>query len=180
MKRRKPPGGTVAAAPRRANHYLMPTLLDRLADPAPHRQHEAPGEYAVTRSQMRDIIQRDLAYLLNTSNLHDLIDAKRFPRAAASTINYGVPPLAGAFSASRSWIRVQEIILSAIRNFEPRLIPETLSVTPLADMDALRYNNLPFEVRGEIRMDPYPLEFLVQSTLDLETNQLHVRPKRAG
>ncbi len=27
------------------------------------RQIEAPGEYTVTRTQMRDIIQRDLAYL---------------------------------------------------------------------------------------------------------------------
>ena len=52
----------------------MPTLLDRLRDDAPHRLVEAPEEYAVTRKQMRDIVQRDLAYLLNTTSMEDRIE----------------------------------------------------------------------------------------------------------
>ena len=48
--------GDVATAPRRADPHMMPTLLDRLRDDAPNRQNEAPGEYTVSRTQMRDII----------------------------------------------------------------------------------------------------------------------------
>ena len=84
------------ATPRRANAHLLPTLLDRLRDDAPQRLTEAPSEYTVTRSQMRDIVQRDLAFLLNTTSMEDLIDRKRHPHAASSTVNFGVPPLAGA------------------------------------------------------------------------------------
>ncbi|CAD6514254.1 type VI secretion system baseplate subunit TssE [Paraburkholderia sabiae] len=162
-----------ASAPRRADTHLLPTLFDRLRDDAPHRQTEAPGEYAVTRSQMRDIIQRDLAFLLNATSIEDQIDRKRYPRAAASTINFGVQPLAGAFTASRDWGDIETIIRRAIGDFEPRLIPDSVRVVPLTAIDGKgHYNHLAFEIHGMIRMDPYPLEFMVQSSLDLETSRL--------
>lgn len=169
-----------ATVPRRPNSWLMPTLLDRLRDDAPNRRHEAPGEYAVTRTQMRDIVQRDLAYLLNTTNIEDQIDRTRYPEAAASTVNFGVPPLAGKFMASRQWADIETIIKKAITDFEPRLVPDSLGVAPLPDQDGeVQYNALAFEVRGLISMDPYPMEFLVHSSLDLETSQLNVSGVRA-
>ncbi|MFM0340895.1 type VI secretion system baseplate subunit TssE [Paraburkholderia fungorum] len=168
-------------APRRANMRLLPTLLDRLRDDAPLRQNEAPAEYTVTRAQMRDILQRDLAFLLNTTSIEDQIDRERYPYAAASTVNFGVPPLAGAFMASRKWSEIEQIIRRAIREFEPRLVPRTLSVVPLSAMDAdSHYNVLSFEVRGMIQMDPYPLQFIVQSSLDLETSQVNVTDMRVS
>ncbi|WP_250475324.1 type VI secretion system baseplate subunit TssE [Caballeronia sp. GAFFF1] len=173
--------GAPSAAPRRADCHLMPTLLDRLRDDAPQRQNEAPGEYTVTRSQMRDIIQRDLAYLLNAISIEDQIDRTRYPEAAASTVNFGVPPLAGAFVASHRWPDVEAKIKRAIEDFEPRLLRDSLSIVPLSGVDNNgRYNNLAFEIRGMIRMDPYPLEFMVQSSLDLETSRLHATARRGG
>lgn len=167
-------------APRRANTYLMPTLLDRLRDDAPQRRTEAPGEYAVTRAQMRDIVQRDLSYLLNTTNIEDQIDRARYPQAGASTVNFGVPPLAGKFMATRRWADIETIIKRAITDFEPRLLPDSLSVSPLQDKDGeVQYNALVFEVRGLISMDPYPMEFTVQSSLDLETSRLNLHGARA-
>jgi type VI secretion system protein ImpF len=158
----------------------MPTLLDRLRDDAPHRQHETPGEYAVTRTQMRDIVQRDLAYLLNTTSIEEQLDRARYPQAAASTVNFGVPPLAGKFMASRQWADIERVIKRAIADFEPRLVPDSLGVSPLPDKEGeVQYNALAFEVRGLISMDPYPMEFLVQSSLDLETSQINVGGVRA-
>jgi type VI secretion system protein ImpF len=148
---------------------------------APQRQTEATGEYAVTRAQMREIVQRDLAFLLNTTSIENLIDRERYPQAAASTVNFGVPPLAGAFMASRSWAEIERIIRRAIREFEPRLIPEALAVAPLTAVNAdAHYNVLAFEVRGMIQMNPYPLEFMVQSSLDLETSQISITGMRGG
>nr|WP_245641627.1 type VI secretion system baseplate subunit TssE [Paraburkholderia bannensis] len=158
----------------------MPTLLDRLSDPAPHRLHESPGEYAMTRNQMRDIIQRDLAYLLNTANLGDTLDVSQYPLAAASVINYGVPPLAGTHVVSRKWEDIQREIRKAILNFEHRLIPDALVIERLEGEGGGHYGDLSFEIRGMIRMDPYPLEFMVQSTLDLQTSQIHATSKRMG
>ncbi|WP_322057442.1 type VI secretion system baseplate subunit TssE [Paraburkholderia sp. J63] len=178
-RRRKANSAQTSSTPRRADAFLMPTLLDRLRDDAPHRQHEAPGEYAVTRAQMRDIVQRDLAYLLNTTNIEEQIDEVRYPHVMASTMNYGVPPLAGKFMATRQWTDIETIIKRAIRDFEPRLVPGSLSVLPLPDEDGeVQYNALAFEVRGLISMDPYPMEFMVQSSLDLGTSQLSVSGTR--
>ncbi|WP_322047522.1 type VI secretion system baseplate subunit TssE [Paraburkholderia sp. J67] len=180
MRRRKHDVTPSTDTPRRQSGYLMPTLLDRLADSAPHRQHEAPGEYAVTRNQMRDIIQRDLAYLLNTTNLGETLDSGQFPLVAKSTINYGVPPLAGSHVATRKWEDIQREVRQAILNFEYRLIPGELVIERLEGEEDGHYGNLSFEIRGMIRMDPYPLEFMVQSTLDLQTSQLSVAPKHEG
>ncbi|KVO63766.1 type VI secretion system baseplate subunit TssE [Burkholderia stagnalis] len=175
-----PVPGDGAPAPRRANAHLLPTLLDRLRDDAPQRQSEAPGEYAVTRTQMRGIVQRDLAFLLNAMSIDGYIDRESHPEAAASTVNFGMPPLAGVFMASRKWAEIERTIRRVILDFEPRLIPETLVVAPSRGAAAgERGNVLAFEVRGMIRMDAYPIEFMVQSALDLETSQVSVTGMRA-
>jgi len=173
--------GTASGAPRRANSHLLPTLIDRLRDDAPHRQTEALDEFAVTRAQMRDILQRDLAFLLNTTSIEDQIDRVRYPEAAASTVNFGVPPLAGHHLASHQWAALEIVIRRAIEDFEPRLMPDTLTITPLVKAGAANsYNVLMFEVSGMVHMDPYPLEFLVQSSVDLETSRMNVANTRGA
>ncbi|WP_211455189.1 type VI secretion system baseplate subunit TssE [Collimonas antrihumi] len=165
-------------APRQPNAHLLPTLFDRLRDDEPLRSAEAPGEYTVTRAQMRKIIQRDLAFLLNTANMEDLLDRNRHALAAASTINYGVPPLAGSYLSEHKWADIERRLRRAIFDFEPRLIPDSLQIVPLMKEGAERqYNVLLFEIRGAIRMDPYPMAFMVQSSVDLETNRMSVDDK---
>ncbi|WP_253278229.1 type VI secretion system baseplate subunit TssE [Variovorax paradoxus] len=158
------------------NAQLLPTLFDRLRDEAPSRESELPAEYAVTPAQMRNIVQRDLAYLLNTTNAEDLIDRARHADAASSTINFGVPPLAGSYLSERKWADIERIIRRAIQDFEPRLMPETVTVVPLMKEGgaAGEYNVLMFEIRALIHLSPYPLAFTVQSAVDLETNRMRV------
>jgi type VI secretion system protein ImpF len=171
---------TTTRLPRRADSLLLPTLIDRLRDDAPRRLNEVPGEYAVSRAQLRDIIQRDLAYLLNATSLGGLIDARRYPLVAASTVNFGVPPLAGTFMAARKWPDIESTIKEAILNFEPRLIPESIRVVPRSEADRKgRHGEVAFEIHGLVRAEPYPLEFMVQSSLDLESSRLHARSKNS-
>lgn len=162
--------------PKRPNTQLLPTLFDRLRDDAPLRQTENASEYTVSRSQMREIIQRDLTYLLNTTNREDEIDRARYPAVARSTVNYGVPPVAGSYLSTHKWTDIVSIVRRAILDYEPRLIPGSLGVKPLGDEDApTRYNTLVFEISGLIHMDPYPMTFTAQSSLDLETGKMNVQ-----
>ncbi|MBO9647900.1 MAG: type VI secretion system baseplate subunit TssE [Variovorax sp.] len=169
----------------RANAQLLPTLFDRLRDDAPSRASESPSEYTAAPNQMRDIVQRDLALLLNTTNAEDLIDRARYPEAAASTVNFGVPPLAGSYLAERKWEEIERIIRRAIEDYEPRLLPESVMVLPLMKEGAHeQYNVLLFEIRAMVNLKPYPLELTVQSSVDLETNRMSITrasrtPKRA-
>jgi type VI secretion system protein ImpF len=165
---------------RRAEPRYLPTLFDRLLDDAPSEKSESPDAYTPGRAQMRSILQRDLAHLLNSTNQSDLIDSNLYPAAAASTINFGVPPLAGGYLSEKRWIDIEIMIREAIRRFEPRLIPHTLVVKPMdKNQNAGRYNVLSFEISGLVQMQPYPMEFTVQSTVDLETNRIDLQPNGA-
>jgi type VI secretion system protein ImpF len=159
----------------RANTRLLSTLFDRLSDDAPHRATEAADEYTVSTSQLRAIVQRDLGLLLNTTNVEDLIDRSRYADAAMSTINYGVPPLAGSYLSARKWSDIEKIITRSITDYEPRLISKSLQVKPLAQEGAGDgYNVLSFEIRAMIKLEPCPLELMVQSSIDLETNRIRI------
>lgn len=86
----------------------LPSLLDRLQDDAPHARHESPAAYAPNGEGMRRIIRRDLASLLNATNLDGELDAGRYPQAAASVVNYGLPPLSGSYLSDRNWETVEK------------------------------------------------------------------------
>lgn len=130
---------------------------------------------ALTRKQMIDIVRRDLSYLLNTTNMDELIDRRQHAAAAASTINFGMPSLARGYLSARKWDDIERLVRRAIIDFGPRLTADSLQIKPLRkDQSADKYNALLFEIRGLIQMDPYPLPFLVQSAVDLETNRLSV------
>ena len=157
----------------RANAQLLPTLFDRLRDDAPGCKTESPTDYAVSVGQLRDVLQRDLGFLLNTTNIEDRIDRRRHPEAAASTINFGVRPLAGNYLSERRWEDIERLIRSAIADYEPRLLVDTVTVRPLdKDGAADQYNVLLFEIRALIDARPYPLELMVQSSVDLESNRM--------
>jgi len=166
-------------AVKRGERRYLPTLFDRLMDDAPSERSEPPEAYATTRVQMRQIIQRDLAYLLNTTNQADLFVEPSHTQVASSCVNYGVPPLAGGYLSEKKWADIEAMIRQAIRNFEPRIIPGSLMVNPLLKEQAnAHYNVLTFEISGLVQMQPYPMEFIVQSAVDLETNRIELQHTR--
>lgn len=166
------PRDTMAA---RAKARLLPTLFDRLRDDRPTQKTESPVDYAVDAAQLRDIVQRDLSLLLNTTNAEDLIDRSRYPEVASSALNFGVQALAGGYLSERRWSDIERIVRRAIADYEPRLLPDTVTVSPLMKEGASEtYNVLLFEIHAMIDLKPYPLALTVQSTVDLETNRMSV------
>ncbi|WP_020201811.1 MULTISPECIES: type VI secretion system baseplate subunit TssE [Cupriavidus] len=154
----------------------LPSLLDRLQDDAPNKRSERPDAYAPDGEGMRRIIRRDLSLLLNTTNLDGELDAARFPAAAASVVNYGVPPLSGSYLSDRNWESLEKLLRAAVIHFEPRLIPESVAIRPATDPGAASYNKLVFEISGLMQWSPYPLEFRIQSTFDIEMNKVTLDP----
>lgn len=168
---------------------LLPALFDRLRDDAPSALVESPAAYAMSASQLRDSVQRDLAYLLNTTNADDLIDRRAHAEAAASSVNFGMPPLAGTHLSDRRWAAIERNIRRAIADHEPRLLPDSVSVVPLEPSRADRSGRGGLDSRGPhgrhllqlaihalIDARPYPLSLMVQSSVDLETSRLRVAP----
>ncbi len=124
---------------------------------------------------------RDLTFLLNATNLDRNIDRARFAYAGSSSLNYGVPSLAGVFAASRGWPEIEHVIRRAIVEFEPRLMPNTLEIIPMQDESELgNYNVIIFEVSGLIRTPTYPLEFRAHSVISIETGKIRFEDPRTS
>ncbi|MDF0606060.1 type VI secretion system baseplate subunit TssE [Neisseriaceae bacterium TC5R-5] len=155
---------------------FLPTLFDRLVDNEPTKRLETSQVYTFDAQGMREIIKRDLALLLNTTNISDELDESRFSVVASSVVNYGVPALSGSYMAERSWSKVEAMIRQAIIRFEPRLISDALVIMPSVNSKgSCQYNILMFEIKGLVQWSPYPIEFRLKSHFDLETSQVRLQ-----
>jgi len=157
--------------PRATRANLLPTLLERLKDDHPGQSLESPEDWAVNAARMRELVRNNLIDILNVINLDSEVDMTRHPYVADSVLNFGIPPVAGRYLSEVRWGDIEKNIRKAVLRFEPRIIPASLSVVPPDDIGKQRTGNtLRFLIQGMIHMDPHPLEFVLQSCLDLETS----------
>ncbi len=155
---------------------LQPALLDRLIDNEPERKLEPREARVMTRSQLRQAVLRDLAWLFNTTKLDGHGDFTGAPLAERSVVNFGLPPLSGETASTLDIIELERSIKQAIVDFEPRISPSTLQVEALVtDLQLDRHNVISVQIRGELWAYPVPLELLLRTDVDLETGQVEIR-----
>lgn len=145
---------------------LQPSLLDRLTDRSPGELKDTAAERYIDVRRLREIILRDLSWLLNTSNNEAEIDPELFPLAAKSTVNYGISDIAGRKVGTTDPRKLESAIREAIYTFEPRIIPGTLEVRAVRDKDQ-RQSQLVLDIRGELWATPVPLELYLRTRLDV-------------
>src|SRR5277367_5347818 len=100
---------------------LQPSLLDRLTDTAPEQTRDAADQQVLSMAALRQAVLRDLAWLLNTTNLATTEDLDKNPQVARSTLNYGIPGFAGLFAMEGRAQGLEAAIAAAIKAFEPRI-----------------------------------------------------------
>src|SRR5260370_12294433 len=72
---------------------LQPCLLDRITDDAPEKKQESRDQRVVSLRRLREGVLRDLAWLLNATNMAVLEDLTDYPYVAQSVLNYAMPRL---------------------------------------------------------------------------------------
>lgn len=153
---------------------LQPSLLDRLTDNAPDSLRESPDQQSLTMQQLRQAVLRDLAWLLNTTNLATTEDMDATPLAARSTINFGIPGftgmvrVAGRSQPGRSG-GLETILAEAIRTYEPRIRPDTVRVRARQATEQGGLPTLVFEIEGELWAQPVPQILFLETSIELET-----------
>ena len=157
-----------------ARDRLQPALLDRLIDEEPSSKVEALEARAISKSKLRASVLRDLSWLLNaTASLPDDLDPESFAHVFASTLNYGMPPLSGTLVSKVELRELERAIREAILIFEPRILPASLVVRGIEPDDPLGHHNIiSFEIQAQLWAQPYPLELLLKTDLDLETGMV--------
>ncbi|MGS0743823.1 type VI secretion system baseplate subunit TssE [Glaciimonas sp. GG7] len=146
---------------------LQPSLLDRLSDDDPTSTVESREHRVLSLRTLRKGVLRDLAWLLNTTNLLSVMNMEKMPHVANSVVNYGVPDISSIQVASLNLNQLERGIRQAIWDFEPRLIPSSVSVRALAGGKA-DYNKMVFEIEADLWTQPYPERLYLKTELDLE------------
>lgn len=150
---------------------LQPSLLDRLTDDAPTERQETRAHRAIDISRLREIIKRDLAWLLNTNNIENMIDTKAYPNVTCSVLNYGVGEVAGEYSTSQRAELIRKSIHRAISIHEPRIITGS-SAVELREEDNKGETQIAFDIHADMWAQPVPLELFLRSKVDVTTGEV--------
>ena len=156
---------------------LQPSLLDRLTDDDPGILTEAREARVIDIRRLREIVQRDLSWLLNTNNADGWIQPLRHPMAAKSVLNYGGKDVAGDYAAKDRAELIRKSIAQAIEHFEPRIRRGSVQVA-LRTLDVKTKTIIAFDIRADMWAEPIPIELYLRSVVDVTTGQVQL--ERAG
>jgi type VI secretion system protein ImpF len=158
---------------------LQPSLLDRLTDHAPESRREGFDQQTLSMPQLRHAVVRDLGWLLNTTNLASTEDLAAYPLAAQSVINYGSPGLTGMVATTDRLNTLEGRLTTAIRDFEPRIRPDSLNVRMVRDVGEAATPTVRFEISGDLWAHPVPEQLFLETAIELETRAAVVTDTRA-
>ncbi|MCU9849887.1 type VI secretion system baseplate subunit TssE [Defluviimonas sp. WL0024] len=156
---------------------LQPSLLDRLTDDEPGSLKETRDSRVIDVVRLREIIQRDLAWLLNTNNMEDVLDIDTMPRVRRSVLNYGLRPTSGDYSTAEKAERIRRSIARAIEAFEPRIIAGSAIVELRTEKNAGEMH-IAFDIRADMWAQPMPLELYLRSKVDVTTGEVEMERAR--
>ncbi|MBY8946593.1 MULTISPECIES: type VI secretion system baseplate subunit TssE [unclassified Pseudomonas] len=154
---------------------LQPSLLDRLSDDYPEQVAEPRDQRILSMRGLRRAVLRDLGWLLNSTSLGSVRDLSESPLAGQSVVNFGLPDLAGKTAAGLDREALGRRICQAIRDFEPRILRDSLRVVPVAPAGTLTSpNQMAFEIHGELWGQPLPERLYLKTELDLEAGEARI------
>lgn len=122
---------------------------------------------------LRATVRRELAWLLNTTNLGAAVDLEPYPQVQTSVLNYGVPDLAGKSYSGRLIAQRARDIRTAIRNFEPRIDENTLRVDAVDGVE--RENSITFLITGDVRNAVRAMPVKFRTDVEADTSAVTVR-----
>lgn len=159
---------------------LQPSLLDRLTDDDPTNPSETRESRVIDLRRLREIIQRDLSWLLNSFDNATMFDPERYPNVATSVLSYGVQEVAGEYSTLERTRMIRASIQRAIEKFEPRIMAGSLDVL-LRDTDRGGQTIINFDISADMWAQPLPMELYLRGEVDMTTGELQLeRPSTAG
>jgi len=159
---------------------LQPCLLDRLTDDRPREVKESRDQRIVSLRRYRTAVLRDLDWLLNTSARSSTEEFSEFGEVARSVLNYGIPDLCGLTASGLVPKEFERQLMEALRNFEPRILPGSLSIHINAGYGMMDHNAITFEIRGDLWARPTPDPLYLPGEVDLDTGQCALKDRANG
>ena len=147
------------------------SVLDRLLDYEPEIKREPIASRSKSLRQLKQSIQRDLEWLLNTRQV-----AGGLPPELKETNNsvaaFGLPDFTTrSIDSADDQKFIKREIEEAVRRFEQRLEGVVVSVEPVRATDRL----LRFRIDARLKIDPAPEPITFDTVLQLGSGQYQVR-----
>jgi len=141
-------------------------------------QLESTDRSMISMRRLRESVQRDLAWLLNSASLDTVQDLKRYPQVARSVLNYGMPSFAGtalhAVDVKQTAKRIREVI----ELFEPRL--SRVQVVPEVDESRKDETTIAFRIDAELWGQPSPQHLVLKTRIDVESGDISIGESSSG
>ena len=153
---------------------LQPSLLDRLTDFEPDKKQEAREQRVFAPTRLRETVLRDLAWLLNTTNLAAGQSLEAYPQVSNSVVNFGIPDLSGTTVSGTDVAAVERSLRQVIADFEPRILRNSLKVKLEVNQSQMSRNALTFLIEGDLWAQPVPLRLFLKTEIDLEIGDVRV------
>lgn len=159
---------------------LQPSLLDRLTDDRPNEDEEPRSRRIISISRLRNLVRRDLVWLLNAGHMESLQDLSDYPEVRSSVLNFGIPDLSGSAVADLNREQIERIIKNAIINYEPRILANSLRIRVDVSPGRMNQSAIVFEIAGQLWAQPMPTELFLKTEIDLETGEVEIDDAAAG
>jgi type VI secretion system lysozyme-like protein len=152
---------------RKEDARYKPYVLKRLTDDEPYEKKELPHT-VITEKQVKEDIFRNIEMLFYSRSHLSPEELKPYAGVENSVLGYGISDYCGKVCGDDDRAFLLEHIKKQIRDFEPRLAPDSISVeftNPEATMRSL----LELRIQGHINVSQVNEEMIFISRLDLET-----------
>ena len=130
--------------------------------------------HVINSRQLRECVKRDLAWLLNSGRLEDVVDLSAFPNVAESVLNFGIPDLTGLIASTLDTQTLERKLAKIICRFEPRILKRTLRIS-ISTSEAMSGNALQFDIECDVWGQPAPERLYLHSEIDLENSSFDFR-----
>lgn len=160
----------------RESRPLKPSVIDKLISGLARTKGDGSRDLApcyiatldrFNEAELRKCVIRDIAWILNDIHFAAAVPLDDYPEVRTSVLNQGVPDLTSMTVNRGTFEQRARDLTEAIRNFEPRLIAQSVNVSfdkAVTDDE----NKLRFVIQGELRgaIDDRYVEFKTSVALD--------------
>ncbi len=158
--------------PRPGSPTLQELVELRSRQLLPNRD-ESREDRVISSRKLRQMVLRDLGWLLNTGCMSEIVPLDAYPHVERSVLNFGVPDMTGVSLSGADLPAFAERIRAAIEVYEPRI--RQVVVTPAERDESGHRNTISFLIEGELWGQPLPEQLYLHTELDLEDASVIVR-----
>ena len=137
------------------------------------KHYSVPKLERFNETALRETVKRDLAWLLNTTNMATGTDLDPYPEIKSSVLNFGVADLTGKAYSYRVVQQRAKDIAAAVKAFEPRIDPKSLHVEPMEDRE--RENSITYTIHGDITAAVQAIPIAFKTDVKADTSSVTVR-----